>query len=198
MTLVKKEKQVPFSRLSKADKRRTIARDALTQLKIGITQAQQGEFIDLENQELPEDKIQLNKILSDIRGCQVCGLGSLALAHIDRFNKCEVSASNYTDGGTLQCRINLQNRLNGIFSYEQLNSIETAFEKDVMISVSDELDYGSLAFGCKYENNTDRLVAILKNIIKNGEFKLPKWAIKEGEVMKERDEDDGSENFGGY
>lgn len=72
-----------------------------------------------------------------------------------------------------------KDKLKKWFSAKELDTIETAFEMDVIGDSTDSLngirDLTKLAkdaikFGKKYKTNELRLLGILKNIIKYGEF----------------------------
>ena len=114
--------------------------------------------------------------------CEVCAQGALLLCRIDRFNKLgpqDISLS-YEYWDQRYC-ISCGNKdtirgLDGIFTKKQLDLIETAFENTPSI-VEEDYDEDDVippevAFGANFEDDADRLVAIMQNIIDhNGTFK---------------------------
>ncbi len=105
---------------------------------------------------------------------------SIILGHIERFNACKIqrfgSHVNFENGTT---ESSIKTRLKGIFSALQLDMIEAAFEKAVIVNGNALGAYNQptlkaikcIEFGKQYPKQDERLVAILKNIIKHGSFK---------------------------
>jgi hypothetical protein len=157
-----------------------------------------GELEEVINNET-EAKEVLKKLLKKKDGapiCNVCARGALLVSTIHKENNfvlSDLNACDYsygTDGVT-------DKRLQALFSGHQLALIEQAFEEghqrfeectsfeddevtdDIYTTYALNADYLSLkeikkceAFHDKYDNETDRLLAIFKNIVKNeGTFK---------------------------
>lgn len=91
--------------------------------------------------------------------CEVCALGALFLAHIDRYNRLTVREA--LDPEWIKTQID--NKLGELFTQEELDWIEIAFENS---HNRDRVPKGLMdaAFG-KFD--TERLVAILEYLIEN-------------------------------
>jgi hypothetical protein len=103
-------------------------------------------------------------LLKSTTPCRVCAKGALFLSTVRRYNKASVKDVMCDNMETAE----------KMFGKHQFNLIEAAFEQwDFTIPDTHEEEHGRpvpyevQAFGNKYEDDTDRLVAILKNIIKN-------------------------------
>ncbi len=81
----------PFSRLSKADQRRAICRDALAQLRAKKLVASRGTFLqfDYAGDAKPDTSLR-NLIARRTRPCSVCALGSLLVAQINLNGDCKL------------------------------------------------------------------------------------------------------------
>lgn len=180
----KKKLKIPFSKLSRSEKRVAIAKDVIEQLKIGVIGARKGVYLNLEipysspiSNLLQIGNKQLNKsmINGDVK-CEVCAKGALLACHILKTNHITVSQAAKMDYEG-DPDIYIRNRLAKIFSQNQLDLIEAAFETWVVADENRYLQspYGAptgiakkaVEFGKNYENTTERLIAIMKNIIKN-------------------------------
>lgn len=172
-----------FDKATPAQKRVIIAEDVIIQLSSKRLKAEAGIYFD--------SKAIQNK-LNDVGGefelqglikettepCKVCGIGALFACEVIRNDNFKVNGSDeiaydiHAD--------NIKDRLKGIFNGDQLDLIETAFEKRVINDNrllegwhgNTELADIAIDFGRKYESDKNRLIAIMKNIIKNkGTFK---------------------------
>lgn len=100
--------------------------------------------------------------------CSVCALGACFLSLVSLKNR-------FIFESRILGRSSIANRLSEIFSFEQMELIESAFEQALMIDNSWENCTSShtkalenaVNFGRNYRNPRKRLVAILKNIIQN-------------------------------
>lgn len=103
------------------------------------------------------------------KSCHVCALGACFLANVERRNKVELKeVINKSDRETFT------SNLKTIFSAEQMDLIEVAFEVDSVHSRTDVDTQDALYFGNRYDTDDQRLKAIMRNIIKNnGEFIPP-------------------------
>ena len=190
---IKRAKKVPFSKLSKPQKRVAIAKDVIAQIKIGRYVANVGAYIDsinfkndLEMGEMKNKDIQKN--FGKIENCTVCAMGACLMSATKFANKL-----NFRDiGGSTDDLDNkkVKDLFSKLFSPEQLLMIETAFEGEGE-SWNDEsrvaydlfnLNKGyfkgsdmlraSDSFGNGYEEDDEKLIAIMQNIIDNkGTFK---------------------------
>lgn len=165
-------------KLSAAAKRVAIAKDVLSQLKSEIYYARSGSYWRFP---LCYDTARLldQDSLVEASGhgdyCQVCGIGAAVMSAIRCFNKHRVSSVNGCDP---RAAINV---LSDYFSKRQMALIEAAFEpRSDSFRVADELEFNrdklcerTEEFHTKHYNDTERMVAIFKNIVRNkGTFKI--------------------------
>jgi hypothetical protein len=177
--------------MGKAEKRVTLAKDVILQLELQRLIAYSGDYIcglNLtfdENGKLIKNDVELQSILPT-QTCRVCAKGAFFIADIMRRDKMKISEAKHGIGNEKIVR-----RLSDIFTRNQLDLIETAFEKSVIyeenetlmeekvIKSTGDVDYiytplakKAISFGKKYKDTTNRMIAIMNNIIKNnGEFK---------------------------
>lgn len=174
------KKTTAFSKLSKAEQRVEIAKDVIKQCSKGKYEIETGGYIDLYPEGLRSfdelEHLQANTCVSKGRiTCTVCAKGALFMSHVMKTNHCLVKEADKTDD------TGIKKRLKNIFSPLQLDLIETAFERSVVVDDTDKIhqgcDYTELGkkatnFGWQYSEPNERLIAIMKNIIKNkGTFK---------------------------
>ena len=159
-------------KLTKAQMRVIVAKDALLQLQLEKYQPKCGVYIDddlkREIQYLPsqgkanrEDSVQ--PYLNNLNNCQVCAKGAIFLSSVRAFN--DVTVGNFYEGA--------MNKAYSIFGENNLDRIECAFEQWKLKNSSNNNKNTKLnKFIDKYPHTNKRLEAILKNIIKNkGIFK---------------------------
>jgi hypothetical protein len=143
---------------TRAKQRVAIAKDALAWIEAGALEPTTGLFISPSRADCYSSKGQLRDTV--LGKCHVCALGSLLLAKAVRFDNVLCNQMNY-----LNTRMGV-GPIADHFDRNQLLLIESAFE-----GYSDE-DNDVQIFYSKYPDPKDRLVAILKNLIKNkGTFK---------------------------
>jgi hypothetical protein len=172
------KKITAFSKLSKAEKRIVVLKDALKQITMGFIKPVCGLVVNEDNI-LPKNvdyEMQLQPILKQAmkagKKCTACQRGTLLLALVGRdnsFRVCDLEASGVaTNGGTFNDHNRTDKRLTAIFSKQQIAMMETAFEHS--------FNYEYLGTDL-YEKCTDfsgepdpkkRSIEILKNAIKNG------------------------------
>lgn len=154
--------------ISKAQQRVAIARDAIKQINGDIYKPTcmiwVNGILKVDNDLLDGDggKQQLQPILVESQPkCMVCARGALLLSMVRKYN-------SYT---LADLRRGNEGQLRKLFGNRQIEQMEAAFER------WEETNQGysakrSQAFGSNYATDKDRLIAILKNIIKNnGTFK---------------------------
>ena len=163
-----------------------IAKDVLANIKakkiIGSTGSYIGEklvnainYAADNSTNLVELKSVLNKTMTKGAGCEVCALGSMFVSLIDKKNSCKISdAYDLARDSEI-----FDNRLLTAFSNDELNIIETAFEgsgfDQCCFDSQENEQIARIAgmWGDEIENDTERLKAIMENIVKNkGEFIL--------------------------
>lgn len=181
-----KTKKVPFSKLSKPEKRVAIAKDVLSEMKrkyipVAGVYIHYMEFIKgVEDSDMESQDIQSN--FKKIKECNVCALGACLMSATKFANKL-----NFCDIGDSVEHLNndkVKKLFNSLFTPLQLLMIEIAFEgngggdrfavdvfgldKYEFIDIVNECD----SFHQRYKNDRNRMTAIMKNIIENkGEFK---------------------------
>lgn len=166
-----------FAKLSGSRKRITVAQDVLDQLRLRRFVATTGTYLQPTTVEAKRqfnsfdddsDKRPVHEVLEDVK-CQVCGIGSLFVAAVDRANACTIKDMDhsYENSGFMR------EYLGEFFSDEQLVLIETAFETELINSLNTGLSrsspevYAAIRFGEKYSNAEKRLKSIMENIIAN-------------------------------
>ena len=158
-----------------------IAEDVLAQLKSRKYVAETGVYAAINGavEEVPSDNwsgYETVPVVKSLRtflkkhakkqSCHVCALGACFLANVERRNKVETS-DEYV-------RYEIAENLSSIFSPDQMDEIESAFE----VSAHHGGSLAAVVFGRRYDTDDKRLRAIMRNIIKNnGEF-IP-TAVKE-------------------
>ena len=164
-TLKKAAKKALKKKLTKAEMRVAVAKDALKQLELEKYKACRGTYVDwnLEDKirESDEDE-QVQKIIKEHEStCQICARGALLMSSIRKFNDVTVKDFNK----------NWEKKSKQIFSTQTLELAEIAFERWNKLDHNAKQDR-AYNFGIKYSYDNERLKAILKNIIANkGEFK---------------------------
>ncbi len=171
-----------MKRKSKAEKRVEIAKDVLAQLRAEKIVASQGTYCFLD-----ADIQGTEELREEVKGarCEVCALGALFMGDIRKNDKCkgvDVGLGLEPDGFVnhyIDERA-MRDRLGKLFSVKQTALIECAFEKgiDPTNSLSENEYATATAFGNRYEDSSERLRVIMRNIIRNdGQFKLPKKLV---------------------
>ncbi len=167
-------RQVPFNKLSKAAQRVAIAQDAINQIKAEKYYIKTGRWVNIKIQ-TPEDleevpDIDQNILLNGFAPiqrkitCTCCAIGAAFLSSIRLANKAVI-----TDGAVESLKESVE-QLGNYFSKDQIELIEEAFEKGFGYCHTD--GRRGRGFGCSYYDETERALAIFKNIVKNkGEFK---------------------------
>jgi hypothetical protein len=174
-------------------KRVAIAKDTIKWLGTKAIKMKPGTYFQLPRKAIKVQNGKLDDVLATVeKPCQVCALGSLFYSMVRRFDKVPVSICNtmwevddiYAEGvGHADIYIELSK----YFPRHQLSLIESAFEKRDMVEVGDydgiEVEVGMAGLAledtidraidfARKKNATDRLRAIMNNIIENnGAFK---------------------------
>ncbi len=195
LCLLKREKD-EFKKLSKAEKRVAVAEDVIAQIRLERYIPESGTYVEIDktdkvwekNRKLEEagkplidvDEQPVDVMLAQgMVQCTVCAKGAMFMSHIRKdSNTCTVDSAKEGDDEQ-----EIENRLTDLFSEEQLDLIESAFESN-----ADHYDHEghddffdkdgvgiaekAADFGSKYSDDQKRLISIMKNIIKNkGTFK---------------------------
>lgn len=173
--------------LSSTEKRIAIAKDVIKQaryLKLSptyyINMVPICNYIDKLEEKGKGYDSNAQKHLKELRKCEVCALGSMLLSHIKLYN-----SVNITDiTSEFECIEDFM----PYFTEKQLTSIELAFMGVMVrfgsISLTEEEFNHCVQWRSLIRDEKQRVIAIMKNIIKNnGEFipsQLPKRKIKNG------------------
>jgi len=176
MKTTKSEKTRLFNKLSKQEQKIKIVKDAIAQIKIGAFIASRGNYLNIDNLDY-EEEISLQELIgTNEHTCECCAKGAI-------FASCVMNVNKVTNKDFYYDECFQKDKLKKWFSAKELDTIETAFEMDVIEDSTDSLkivSYGireltklakdAIKFGKKYKTNELRLLGILKNIIKYGEF----------------------------
>ena len=168
-----------FKKLTKTEKRIAIAKDVIAQIKSKRLLPQIGNGFLLPRMTNFENSwadgytnLQVGTILAD-RKCEVCALGAMFVSTIDMRDQATCNSLRVPRVDSIR-RTQIHEYLDDIFSVSQLTIIERAFEVD-KLDFDDESVAGALAceaFGLAIDDASDRLIAIMTNIIENkGQFK---------------------------
>jgi hypothetical protein len=174
MKTTKSEQIRLFNKLSKQEQKIKIVKDAIAQIKIGTFIAKRGEYLSIDNVDVRDNEISLQSVIGTVENtCECCAKGAIFASCVMNVNK--VTNKDYFFDEAFQ-----KDKLKKWFSAKELDTIETAFELEVIYDSSDYLsnEYGdynnraleAITFGKKYNNQEKRLLAILKNIVKYGKF----------------------------
>ena len=186
-TKIKNVKKNAFEKLTPPQQRVAIAKDVLEQIRIKRFTPYSGKYISsinfkngLYKSEMGSKDIKSN--FAKIKNCSVCAMGACLMSATKFANKL-----NFEDVGVHRTDFKdekVKDLFSSIFSPEQLLLIEIAFEGND--SGADRMGYDIFGadyptceitqkcdeFYLKYEDEKSRMVAIMKNLIKNkGEFK---------------------------
>jgi hypothetical protein len=174
------KKITAFSKLSKAEKRIVVLKDALKHIKSGFLRPTRGVVVRIGNlltsdqvENLENNENQLKPILKKAlkeKSCEVCQRGGLLLSLVMRdnsFKVCQLESSGLSTEDN-----NTNTRLQDVFSEKQLAMMETAFEKqynDRLLGFDLYNKCVRFSEGTGFEfDSEERSIAILKNAIKNG------------------------------
>lgn len=140
-----------------------------------------GVNIDADYFNLESVEVDLRKVVREAvkphSGCQVCGIGSIFVSKVRMADNTKVTVMTSEIDETLCPGSDIfDSQLFQVFSPAQLDMIESAFEMHECTNYG--TDYAdpkivrSVLFGQRYNDDSDRLQAIMENIIENkGTFK---------------------------
>jgi hypothetical protein len=177
-----KDKNRRFALMSDENKRRAVARDVIQQIEAKRFIAEQGTYLSVTglkainlfekaHEENDDDALEtpLDSVLAKAESCHVCGIGSLFVAAVERGDACTLGdMSGHNDDDYLR------EYLGDFFSDQQLFLIEAAFEGHTVNDAPDGVKSWDTSNATNYvrgiHNENERLLAIMRNIVKNGEF----------------------------
>ncbi len=172
---------------TKKERRIAIAKDAIAQIKAGKYESSPGvlcyfpeEMYELSDRDpkLSGQKVLKTK-LKATGPCYVCARGALFVSLVRKENKVDLRDLVYAK--------NIDEKLTNLFGRNQWTLMEAYFEGyrlSYQLQNTNALKFGlrkypdldTEKFYRKYQNAEDRLIAILKNLIKNGgTFNPHKW-----------------------
>lgn len=174
--------------MTKKEKRIAIAQDVLAQIHIHNLNVSKGTYIDEPNGydeyvvnliEFPDNHITKEECDNLRKSCEVCALGSMFLSRVSLYDKVQwKDLQDFDEDNSCVLNVsNLKKTLRKIFGKEQLEWIEIAFECSAVVCgywydhllSKDQL--ACIHFGKDHNDDENRLVAIMQNIIdNNGKF----------------------------
>lgn len=169
-----------FAELTPKNQKMQIVKDAIAQIKTKQIKASRGTYVELLNFNThTQAPTSLQSLLSDGQKCECCAKGALFLSCVSSVNRVKTGEDFRDD--------DIKRRLKKWFTVLELDMIEAAFERSVVNDDTGKLETYSgfwyemytptnlgracIAFGKRYESDKNRLIAILENILQNGEFK---------------------------
>ena len=172
-----------FKKATKAQKRVMIAQDVLAQLKAKRYVAESGCWVQpnihsaWEKKLSHHDSVQELFIEQKIESCNVCALGGLFMSCTNFNNNTLLEDLDFASselGELIGEEEKLSNKLNSIFSFNQLKLIESYFEANDGYFRDYDEDDRIEAFYNKYPSEKKRLQLIMENIVENEGTFVPK------------------------
>lgn len=187
-----RDRNYRFRKLSPEKKRVRVAKDVIDQLQAGTLLAGHHGYLnlgDVRNHWPPADlphkfrdlakgvlymyreraDVNLTEVFDEVK-CTVCGIGACFVAAVRRNDQVTVGdLVHWGNDGFMR------EYLSAWFSREQLAMIEAAFEKSLNFNLSGNRQRREQAvkFGLRFDDPTERLIAIMQNIIDNGGTFVP-------------------------
>jgi hypothetical protein len=162
-----------FKKANKAQKRVMIAQDVLAQLKAKRYVAESGCWVRIHYSPATvaeTDSVQELFVEKKIESCNVCALGGLFMSCTNFNNNTLLkdldSVSEYL-GSLVDEGKKLSNKLNSIFTTNQLKLIESYFEANGGYFRDYDEDDRIEAFYNKHSSDKKRLQLIMENIVEN-------------------------------
>jgi hypothetical protein len=198
ISIAKKNKR--FKAMTKPEQRVAIAKDVIAQIKLKRIKALPLTYLvtnptddsDIRGDQIlcgVADDTELQSVFKEkITSCNCCAKGAIFLAAVERFNNLPINWKTrpFMHGGGYFSGELVTKHLGEYFSAEQLNMIEGAFEGFYLghnRTTREKIYKYATKHGCdvlgdrdenfQYETAEDRLLAIMKNIVRNkGTFKV--------------------------
>lgn len=171
-----------FNKLTPDEKRVAIAKDVIDQITAEKYVASCGIYMSIDtNKEYKEDE-SLQKVLDKEESCQVCAMGAIFASKVRLGNEFSVDQLNGWVGDISASDRDILKATDDIFSLEQMRLMEFCFENDDIDSyfwrTMERDDFNTLEAKCNdfyysYDGDSDRMLAIMQNVIdNNGVFAL--------------------------
>jgi hypothetical protein len=123
------------------------------------------EYMECEPIESAKD-VQLHRLIEESPSCEVCGIGACFVAAVRRADKAKVGDMSHSNDDAF-----MRQYLSQWFSRNQISLIECAFEQSTCFNRGgDPMQLQAeraMRFGQQFDDDTDRLEAIFKNIVAN-------------------------------
>ena len=169
------KRNADFAKLSKAEKRVAIAKDVLAQIAAGKYVAEAGVYVETQ---IPVTQQDSDKQVCDLiegKECHVCALGSVFVSAVKFADKLTVGDVEefpyvYDEDDPVNLNPFQSGYLTQFFSRGQLGLMECCFERGPAGDFSGAVDDMELPeqWGSSFEDDRDRLVAIMENVVRNG------------------------------
>lgn len=172
-----------FESLPASQKRVVLAKDILKYIKVKVITPNAGYYIDISKTKTPSDK-QVQENFHKVKNCVVCEMGALLLAIVKYRNQATFSDLNNI---RVNCHDPMWDKLKGIFSAQQMYEMECCFEgTSGWASARVGIRFGAINYDKriyslylkKFPTDKTRMIAIMKNIIRNNGVFKPKQDIK--------------------
>lgn len=174
--------QKEWNSLTVLEKRVAVAKDIIESVEKDFYIPTEGIYVHYNQNFKTKKEVSLKDVLrkKQVESCTVCALGSCFLSIIKFQNNYitkELADHNFTLDITSKEQGKERQILRTVFTDYQLGLIESAFERTTTYAsrvINDEnLIEQTLDFGYQYFDSKERLIAIMKNIIKNQGFFKP-------------------------
>jgi len=168
-----------FKKATKAQKRVMIAQDVLAQLKAKRYVAESGCWVRIHYNPTTvaeTDSVQELFVEKKIESCNVCALGGLFMSCTNfNNNTLLVDLDDVSEdlGALVDVEEKLSNKLNSIFTTNQLKLIEMYFEANGGYFENYDKEDHIQAFYDKYPSDKKRLQLIMENIVENNGTFVP-------------------------
>jgi len=151
----------------KADARVAIAQDVIETLRIGRMVAAQDGYFNYQGSMNSFEAVTLGVRAPASATCRVCALGAALVCAVGLYDKAPELESYFRSNRWH--RSTFLKVLYRWFRKSQLSLIECAFERNNAFMGANAWDrVKAMRFGEKYDDDHDRLVAIMQNIVDNG------------------------------
>lgn len=153
-----------YQQMSREQRRVAIAKDVIAAIRAKkFGRVSPGTYI-YGPGDLPLNKSTAGRLMPE---CEVCARGAMMLTKIAKYNGYEVSANKMVCFLGPMAKRATSAALRDAFSPLALNLIETAFERSTSFAsgCSPTAAVEAYEFGCDHDDPSDRLLAIMQNIV---------------------------------
>lgn len=171
-----KDRNEKFKKMTLSEKRIAIAKDVIENIESKKFVAKRGTYFVAKTKEGVEtNNVQLQELIlcGDVEQCTVCGIGAIFASKVCVSNDFKVNKKSLDVGYIVLYDTDMISQLNEIFNEYELRYIEIAFEGILDMSIDNDVYFSeketikAMNFYETYPDQTNRLIAIMKNIIKN-------------------------------